>query len=290
MRSYVITGAPSGIGFHTAKLLLAKGYRVFGNALIRAEAEAAAHELGANFHPLVFDITDEAAARAAAREVRTALGGETLAGLVNNAGIAIKAQPLLHLPIAEFRRQIEINLTGQLIVTQAFAPLLGADPSLRGAPGRIVMMSSIVGKLGWPLVGHYVASKHGLEGLSESLRRELMPYGIDVVIVAPGIVNTPLWKSIPIAPGERYPQLPYSVAMRKFRENVERMVGRGISPERVARLVRDVLLTRRPRIRYAIGRYPMPEFLVRIIPKRIVDYTIARKFWLLQGLPDWDDP
>ena len=185
MRSVVITGASTGIGWATAKLLLERGFRVFGSVRKQADADRLKGEFGANFTPLIFDVTDEAAVLAAAREVRDALNGETLAGLVNNAGIAV-AGPVLELSADEFRRQMDVNVIGPIIATQAFGPLLGADPSLKGPNGRIVMISSVAGKNGNPLTAAYAASKHAIEGLSESLRRELMLFGIDVIIVAPG--------------------------------------------------------------------------------------------------------
>src|SRR5499427_11055460 len=142
MQSVVITGASTGIGHACAKLLLDRGYGVFGSVRKQADAERLKSEFGANFTPLLFDVTDEAAVLAAAREVRTALNGETLAGLVNNAGIAV-AGPVLGLAADEFRRQLDVNVIGPIITTQAFGPLLGADPQLKGPKGRIVMMSSV---------------------------------------------------------------------------------------------------------------------------------------------------
>ena len=192
MKSVVVTGASTGIGFACSKLLLARGFRVFGSVRNPLDAERLRTELGANFTPLLFDVTDEAAVKAAAGEVRAALGGEALAGLVNNAGIAV-AGPVTELPIAEFRRQMEVNVIGPVIATQAFAPLLGADPARSGAAGRIVMISSVAGRNGNPLMAPYSTSKHAVEGLSESLRRELMLFGIDVIIIAPGAVKTPIW-------------------------------------------------------------------------------------------------
>ncbi len=146
MKSVVITGASTGIGWASAKLLLDKGFRVFGSVRKQADAERLKSEFGANFTPLLFDVTDEAAVLAAAREVRAALNGETLAGLVNNAGIAV-AGPVLELPADDFRRQMDVNVIGPIIATQAFGPLLGSDPSLKGPKGRIVMISSVAGKL-----------------------------------------------------------------------------------------------------------------------------------------------
>ena len=158
----------------------------------KADADRLAAEFGARFVPLLFDVTDEAAVKAAAGEVRAALAGETLAGLVNNAGVAI-AGPFFHLPIADFRRQMEINVIGVVTVTQAFAPLLGADRALKGKPGRIVNISSVGGQVASPFVSPYNASKFAVEGLSEGLRRELLPFGIDVIVIAPGAVATPIW-------------------------------------------------------------------------------------------------
>src|SRR5580704_2060991 len=192
MQSIVVTGVSTGIGWGCVKVLVASGFRVFGSVRKQADAERLTKEFGANFTPLIFAVTDEAAVAASAKQVEAALAGETLSGLVNNAGIAVPG-PLLYLKIEDFERQIAVNLTGPLIVTQAFAPLLGMNRSRGQEPGRIVMISSAGGKNGPPFLGSYSASKFGLEGMSESLRRELMMFGIDVIIVAPGAVATPIW-------------------------------------------------------------------------------------------------
>jgi NAD(P)-dependent dehydrogenase (short-subunit alcohol dehydrogenase family) len=192
MKSVVVTGASTGIGWGCVKILIGAGYRVFGSVRKQADADRLQAEFGPNFTPLIFDVTDQAAVQRGAAVVEKALGGETLLGLVNNAGIAV-AGPLLYIGIDELRQQLEVNLIAQLTVTQAFAPLLGADTSRKGEPGRIVMMSSIGGKNAFPFMGPYSASKFGLEGLSESLRRELMVFGIDVIMIRPGAVRTPIW-------------------------------------------------------------------------------------------------
>src|SRR5260370_4427911 len=171
MQCVGIAGAFAGVGWAPATLLLDRGFRVFGSVRQQADAERLRGEFGANFIPLLFDVTDEAAVLAAAREVRAALNGETLTGLVNNAGIAV-AGPVLELAADEFRRQMDVNVIGPIIATQAFGPLLGSDPSLKGPRGRVVMISSVAGKNGNPLTSAYAASKHAIEGLSESLRRE----------------------------------------------------------------------------------------------------------------------
>ena len=193
MKSIVVTGASTGIGWGCVKVLAGKGFHVFGSVRKTADAERLSAEFGKSFTPLLFDITDASAVAAGARQVLEQLKGGTLLGLVNNAGIA-NPGPLLHLDIDTFRQQMEVNVTGQLIVTQAFAPLLGAAPDTRTkSPGRIAMMSSVGGKVASPFLGPYSASKFALEGLSESLRRELMVYGVDVIIIAPGAIATPIW-------------------------------------------------------------------------------------------------
>ena len=280
MRSVVITGASTGIGWATAKLLLDRGFRVFGSARKPADAERLKTEFGANFTPLLFDVTDEAAVLAAAREVRSVLGGETLAGLVNNAGIAV-AGPVLELAADEFRRQMDVNVIGPIIATQAFGPLLGSDPSLKGPKGRIVMVSSVAGKNGNPLSSAYSASKHALEGLSESLRREMMLFGIDVIIVAPGPVKTPIWskaEEVDISAYRNSPYLPALEGARKFTKHFSEI---GLPAERIAQTIAGALTSANPKVRYQVTPDPMRHLITGMLPKRIVDRIIARRLGLM---------
>jgi NAD(P)-dependent dehydrogenase (short-subunit alcohol dehydrogenase family) len=279
MQSVVITGASTGIGHATAKLLLDRGYRVFGSVRKQADAERLRGEFGANFTPLLFDVTDEAAVLSAAREVRAALKGETLFGLVNNAGIAV-AGPVLELSAEEFRRQIDVNVVGPIIATQSFAPLLGADASLKGPKGRIVMMSSVAGKNGGPLTPAYVASKHALEGLSESLRRELMLFGIDVVIVAPGPVKTPIWSKAEEVDISAYKNSPYFPALQKVRAFMLHLGSIGLPPEKIAERVLDALTLPRPRVRYQVAPDPLRQLMLRRLPRRLVDKMYAKRLGL----------
>jgi NAD(P)-dependent dehydrogenase (short-subunit alcohol dehydrogenase family) len=279
MKSVVVTGVSTGIGWGIAKVLLANGFRVYGSVRKRADADRLKTEFGANFVPLLFDITDEAAVLAAAREVRAALKGETLAGLVNNAGVAISG-PLLELSVDDFRRQIEINLTGQVIVTQAFAPLLGADPSLKGEPGRIVMMSSVAGKRALPFSGAYAASKHALEGLSESLRRELMLFGIKVVIIGPGAIDTPIWDKMASTDLAPYKNSPYLATIERIHTAMPTIGRKSLSPERVGELVHHVLTASSPRVRYPIVQNRLQYFISLILPRRALDRIIARRLGL----------
>jgi NAD(P)-dependent dehydrogenase (short-subunit alcohol dehydrogenase family) len=280
MRSVVITGASTGIGWATAKLLLDRGFRVFGSVRKQADADRLRGEFGANFTPLLFDVTDEAAVLAAAREVRAALGGETLFGLVNNAGIGV-AGPVLALAADEFRRQMDVNVIGPIISTQAFGPLLGSDPSLKGAKGRIVMISSVAGKSGNPLASAYAASKHAIEGLSESLRREMMLFGIDVIIVAPGAVKTPIWVKADKVDFSPYRNSPFLPALEKVRKFTQRLSEIGLPPEKIAEVIADALTSARPKVRYQITPDPMRHLITAVLPKRMVDKIIARRLGLM---------
>jgi NAD(P)-dependent dehydrogenase (short-subunit alcohol dehydrogenase family) len=282
MRSVVVTGASTGIGWATAKLLLARGFRVFGSVRKPADADRLRAEFGANFVPLLFDVTDEAAVLAAAREVREALHGETLAGLVNNAGIGVTG-PVLELGVDQFRRQMDVNVIGPIIATQAFGPLLGVDRSLKGKFGRIVMISSVAGKNGNPLAGAYSASKHAVEGLSESLRRELMLFGIDVIIVAPGAVKTPIWSKAGDVDISSWQNSPYLPAMQRVRKFMLGLAENGLPPEKIAERIFQALTVDRPKVRYQIAPDPMRQWLVRVMPKRVVDKFMAKFLHLRQG-------
>jgi NAD(P)-dependent dehydrogenase (short-subunit alcohol dehydrogenase family) len=279
MPSVVITGTSTGIGFATAKLLIARGFRVFGSVRKPADADRLSQEFGANFVPLMFDGTDETAVHAAARQVRAALNGETLAGLVNNAGIAV-AGPLLELAVDEFRRQMEVNVIGPVIATQAFGPLLGADPSFKGPKGRIVMISSVSGKNGSPMTSPYAASKHAIEGLSESLRRELMLFGIDVIVVAPGAVKTPIWSKAEEVDISTYRNSPYFSALQKVRAFMLHLGSIGLPAETIAEKIFESLTLPAPKVRYTLMPDPMQYLVMSWLPKRTVDKIIAKRLGL----------
>ena len=280
MRSVVITGTSTGIGFSAAKVLLDRGFRVFGSVRKAADADRLKQQFGGNFVPLVFDVTDAAAVHAAAGDVRAALGGEMLAGLVNNAGIAVSG-PLLELTVDEFRKQMDVNVLGPVIATQAFAPLLGADRSLKGAPGRIVMISSVAGQNGNPLLSPYSTSKHAIEGLSESLRREFMLFGIDVVIIAPGAVKTPIWDKAEDIDISRYSNSPFLPALERLRAYMLKLSKEGLPPEQIGELVHHALTAPKPKVRYAVSPEPVQLLLAKILPKRLLDGIVAKRLGLL---------
>ena len=279
MKSVVVTGVSTGIGWGAAKVLIARGFRVFGSVRKAADAERLQAEFGPNFTPLIFDVTDEISVGRAASQVRTALNGETLFGLVNNAGVAV-AGPLLNLPISEFRYQMEVNVTGVVIATQAFAPLLGADRDLKGPPGRIVMISSVGGKNATPFLGPYSASKFAIEGLSESLRRELILFGIDVIVVAPGAVATAIWGKAEEVDVSRYDNSPFAPALKRIRSYMTSLGAKGLKPEVLGEAIHTALTVGGPKVRYTITPSPFENFMVNILPKRMVDRTLAKRLGL----------
>ena len=282
MKSVVITGVSTGIGWGTTKVLIQKGFRVFGSVRKQQDAERLSKEFGEHFVPLIFDVTDEPAVQAAAGKVREGLNGETLFGLVNNAGIAVPA-PLIYMSTDDFRHQLEVNLVSVLIVTKAFVPLLGCDRSLRGEPGRIINISSVGGKRGGPFVGSYAASKHGLEGFSESLRRELILFGIDVIIIGPGPIATPIWDKADQVDVSQYAHTEYFEAAKRVQKHLVTDGKKGYPPEKVGEVILQALTTSKPRVRYAvIPGNPINILLQQLLPKRVIDRVIAKNLGFIK--------
>jgi len=280
MNHVVITGASTGIGRATAQDLVAHGYQVFGSVRRGADAAALQAQLGQNFTPLLFDVTDEAAVKAAAEAVAGRLNGQGLFALVNNAGIGIGG-PLMHQPLAEVRRNLEVNVLGTLSVTQAFLPLLGARFPQTTAPGRIINLISLGGKITFPFLGAYAAPKHALEALSDALRRELMLYGIEVSVIEPGAVRTPIWDKAEQEDVSRYQQTDYAGILARFQEAFIARGRAGISAERVARVIRGALESRSPRARYAVPDHFLTGWLIpRWLPDRWLDRVIASQIGL----------
>ncbi len=278
----VVTGASTGIGRACGETLVQNGFFVFGSVRKNEDAERLQAHLGENFAPLLFDVADAEAIARAAREVESRLGGATLAGLVNNAGIAVPG-PLLHLPIADFSRQLETNLVGQLQVTQAFAPLLGAREPFRGAPGRIVAMSSVAGRFASPFLGAYCTSKFGLEGMSDALRRELMVYGIDVILIEPGMIATPIWDKAESADFSAFDGTIYGPAARRVQKWAVEGGRAAPGPEMVAKAVLRALTAPRPPARIPVVTNKILGWtLPALLPARFVDWLTARRLGFLE--------
>lgn len=279
-QAVVVTGVSTGIGWGAAKVLTGAGYRVFGSVRKEADGKKLQAELGSNFTPLVFDVTDEKAVKAAVPTVRNALGGQKLFGLVNNAGISVIG-PLLYLPLDEFRKQLEVNLTGVVIATQAFAPLLGVDKSLTGKPGRIVNISSVGGRNATPFLVPYNVSKFGLEGLTEGLRRELMPFRIDVISVAPGAVATEIWRKGEETDTAPYDKTPYAPQLETLKKFAAAQGKRGLAPEFLGKKILEALTAARPKVRYVVTPEPVLNTVLNTVPKRTADRLIASRLGLM---------
>lgn len=275
----VITGVSTGIGFDAARLLGERGFHVFGSVRKAADAAAVSQALGVSFTPLLFDVTDEVAIAKAADQVRDAVGEAGLFGLVNNAGIATFG-PLQHLPLAKLRQQLEVNVVGVTAVTQAFLPLLGATTDATHLPGRIVNISSVSGKIAYPFLGAYAASKHALEALSDAWRRELLLFGIDVILIEPGTVQTPIiGKSKDQI--EEFLGTAYGRLLEPLTQQVNQRESNNIPVEKISEIINTALTARRPKTRYAVPRRRLTGWLLpRLLPDRWLDRVIKRRLRL----------
>lgn len=282
MRSVVITGASTGIGRATAEHLARKSWRVFAGVRKPEDGEPLkrAHE---NIEPLLLDVTQPEQVEAAVATVSQQLQGEKLGGLVNNAGIATMG-PLAVQSLDQFQAHFEVNVFGLLRATQAFVPLLGMDEHRTGKPGRIVNITSVGGKLASPFLGAYTATKHAVESMTDSLRRELVIFGIDAIAVGPGAVKTPIWdKAEQTNTGNPYGNTPWSEAIDIFSDTMLKGGRDGLPAEKVAKVIETALTAASPKARYA----PVPDKLTNftlpmLLPKRTVDSFFWKRFKLAE--------
>lgn len=270
----LITGASTGIGLTCALRFDQLGWRVFAG--VRREADAARlRDLGSpSLQPIHLDVTDAGAIHAARDAVAEGLGDDGLAALVNNAGIA-QIGPLEFVSLDALRAALEVNVVGLVAVTQAFLPLL------RRARGRIVNMGSISGRTASPFIGPYCASKHAVEAVTDVMRLELASWGIQVSVVEPGMITTPIWEK-----GEReveaqrraYPadaERLYGPLMDAFSRMIRPAIARAASPELVADAVEHAVTAGEPRTRYLVGRDARIRLAIRaLLPDRVMDGLI----------------
>ena len=282
-KTVVVTGASTGIGFATSVALAKAGYDVFAGVRSAAAGEPLTKASAATpgkITPIALEVTDEASVAAAAAQVKGALGGEPLFGLVNNAGIGLGG-PLLFQPIDEIKQVFEVNVIGLLRVTQAFAPLLAATATSPARPGRVINISSVGGKMAAPFLGAYAGTKHAVEGLSESLRRELMVFGIDVIIIGPGAVVTAIWDKAEAGDLSYLAGTAYEGPAKRFNDYFIKSGRQGLKPERLGQVVLDALTTEKPKTRYAVVKNALTNWILpQLLPKRAVDRTIAKNLGL----------
>jgi len=277
MEYIVITGVSTGIGYDAARYLIEKGYYIFGSVRKQSDADGLKVDFGDRFTPLVFDVTDIKGIKNAASQVKAIVGNTGLKALVNNAGIAVLG-PLMHLPVEEFRKQLDVNVLGVFSVTQAFLPLLGADKKTKQSSSRIINISSVSGKIAFPFLGAYAASKHALEGMSDSLRRELKLYDIDVILIEPGNIITPIQdKSRKYF--NRFQKTDYASILEGAGPILEDRLKFAMSVEVVSRTIHKAITSKTPKVRYPLpNKWISGWYLPRFLPARIVDSLVAKAF------------
>ena len=270
-RTVLVTGTSSGIGRGLCQALIKRGYKVFGTVRNRKDATELKKEFGENLDALLVDVTDEKQVVKAKERVQNYLNGKPLTALINNAGIATLG-PVEFLPTSDFKKQIDTKILGTFLCTKIFLPLLGTDSNLIGNPGRIVNISSILGgKIGSPFMSGYCASKHAVEAFSESLRRELKPYRIKVIIVAPGSVSTPIWKEVKKQKDQnKYCKTKYGISFKKILNSLESFDQNSLSMKQLTSIIIKSIEIKNPKIRYNPTKDPIQK-LWPYIPKKIMD-------------------
>jgi NAD(P)-dependent dehydrogenase (short-subunit alcohol dehydrogenase family) len=275
VKSALVTGASTGIGRAAALRLDRNGWRVFAGVRREEDADSLRGEGSERLVPLILDVTEPEQIAAAAERVGEVVGEAGLDALVDNAGIGVMG-PLETLPIEDFRRQIEVNLIGHVAVTQAMLPLI------RRATGRVVLVSSAGGRMALPFGGAYHAAKFGLEGVADSLRQELRPWGIEVIVIEPGSIDTPIWERAVSGYVEMAARAParqeelYGKRLAKLQDGARRTAARGIAAEKVAEAIERELTARRPRTRRRVGLDAQGQvFLRRLLPDRALDRLLA---------------
>jgi NAD(P)-dependent dehydrogenase (short-subunit alcohol dehydrogenase family) len=253
-----------------------EGWRVFAGVRSDRDGEALRAEASERLVPLRLDVTISEQIAAACEQVSRELEGSGLQGLVNNAGITIPC-PLEALPLDDFRRLLDVNLTGQLAVTQALLP------QLRAAQGRIVFVSSISARRAVPMLAAYTASKAGLGAVADGFRQELRSAGVGVSLIEPGAIETPIWDR-----GERELEAAlerspvdveglYGKLIAAFRVLMGRVDGQKIAPGKVTAAIEHALTARRPRPRYVVGRDARGQAIaMRLLSDRVLDFATTR--------------
>ena len=277
-RTLLVTGASTGIGQACALAFDREGWTVFAAVRREEDGRALAAQASSRLSWLLLDVTNHAQIAAARDTIEAACGDRGLDALINNAGVAIAA-PVEFIPLGDLRQQFDVNVFGLVDVTQSFIPLL------RKAKGRIVNIGSIAGRVTTPLVSPYCASKHAVEAITDALRLELAPWGIQVSVIEPGVVATPIWEKGSVQMQERLATMPrealelYGPLIRGFGRIVKGAPRRAVPPEDVVNAVRHALESGTPRPRYVVGRdAKLRLFLQSLLPRRWMDGIIHRVF------------
>jgi len=282
MKNIVITGVSTGIGYSSAKILTSYGYKVFGSIRNNNDATKLKNDFGDNFIPLIFDVTDVKSIKNSVSIVKDNLGSEEfLSGLVNNAGVAMGG-PITQIDTKVFREQFDINFFGLIDVTKSFLPLLGINTNNKNK-GKIINISSVSGKRAHPFVAPYSSSKFALEAFSDSLRRELMLYGIDVVLIEPGPIKTAIWDKIPDIDNNEFIGSDYELPLRRFYKLFIEMGKKGLDADIIGNKVLKVLETPKPKTRYVITPNKFFHYTLQgLLPDRLLDKMIGKGLGLIR--------
>jgi len=269
MKYVIITGVSTGIGYDTTRLLIEKGFHVFGSVRKQDDAQRLKTSFGTQFTPLLFDVTDNNAIDESVKLIKKIIGNDTLSGLINNAGIAVSG-PIVYITREELNKQFDVNVFSVVNITRAFLPLLkGANPA------RIINISSVSGKTVFPFLGAYAASKYALEAISDAMRLELMIYGIDVIVIEPGSTESAIWEKTPNI--EKYDATDYKASFRRTMDGLAEQLQNLIPVERVSGTIYKALTTKNPKTRYTVVKNKLINWwLPKVLSDRTIDKILAK--------------
>ncbi len=278
----LVTGASSGIGESACRALLEEGYHVLATVRTALDRDRLKYTYGPAIYPLIMDVADTESVQLARVEVEAILGSDPLVAIINNAGFVISGA-VLYIPVTEWHRLFEVNVYGVLRTTQIFFPLL-ARPKLKGDehPRRIINMSSVSGLFASPFIGPYASSKYALEAMSDSLRRELYMYDIQVVLLEPGNVLTPIWEKAKASTSYFGPE--YDSILEFKNQFIDRNIRQGIQVKLVDEVLIRAIRNKKVKIRYLIRPQKWKFRLITMLPAKWVDGMIRNRLIQRSGI------
>ena len=282
MKKIVITGVSTGIGFASAKILCDAGYKVYGSVRNEEDANRVVNKLGKNYEPLIFDVTDPKGILSAAKTVKESLDNkEHVTALINNSGVAMGG-PVSLIKTDIFRKQFDVNFFGLIDVTKAFLMMLGASQNSQ-KQGKIINISSVSGRRANPFVAPYCASKFAVEAFSDSLRRELLIYGVDVILIEPGPIKTAIWDKVPDVENNEFIGTDYESSLKSFYNMFIKMGKKGWDADIIGDLIKNIIENPKPKTRYVATPKRFTNFtLSGILSDRMMDKLIGKKLGLLK--------
>ena len=283
MKKVVITGVSTGIGYASAKILCNAGYKVYGSVRNNEDAHKVQNQLGENFEPLIFDVTDAQSILHSAIKVKNELkNNEYISALINNAGVAMGG-PISLIKTDIFRKQFDVNFFGLIDVTKAFLSMLGASKESENQ-GKIINISSVSGRRANPFVAPYTASKFAVEAFSDSLRMELLIYGVDVILIEPGPIKTAIWDKVPDVENNEFLNTDYELSLKRFYNMFIEMGRKGWDADVIGKCIKNVIENPKPKTRYVITPKRFTNFTISgILPTRIMDKLVGKSLGLLKN-------